>query len=57
MTPTTIRAWLLGFSDGWQQPYELTTGRTWEHDQDANEAYDRGVNAGQRVRSPRHHQR
>ena len=51
------RCWLLGFRDGWKQPYELSMGRTWDHDQDANEAYDRGVNAGQRVRSPRHHQR
>ena len=52
-----IRPFLLGLRDGWRQPYELSMGITWDDDQDANEAYDRGANWGQRLRSPRRHQR
>lgn len=35
--------------DGFEQPGELTVGRTWEDDDDANEQYDQGVDAGQAV--------
>jgi hypothetical protein len=52
-----LKAWCLGVRDGWAQPHELTMGMSWRHNQDMNEAYDRGVNFGQRIRSPRNHQR
>lgn len=52
-----IPAWWQGVRDGWEQPHELTSGITWDDDQDRNEAYDRGVNLGQFVRAPRNHQR
>lgn len=40
---------LLGMVDGWEQPWDLSTGRTWP-DAEHNECYDRGVNIGQAVR-------
>ena len=40
-------AYDLGFRDGLAQPYELSMGMTWPDDQEMNESYDRGVNAGQ----------
>lgn len=52
-----IRPFLLGVRDGWQQPFELSSGMTWDDDQGANEFYDCGVNVGQFIRSPRNHQR
>ncbi len=45
-----IRAIGLGLVDGWNSPSDLAFGRTWDTDQDANEAYDRGVNLGQAAR-------
>lgn len=57
MKRNVIRAFLLGFVDGWRSPHYLSMGMTWENDQGENEAYDRGVNFGQKVRSPRHHQK
>lgn len=55
------RAFLLGVRDGWRQPRELSSSRNVEHlaapGVDVFEAQDRGINAGQRLRSPRHHQR
>ena len=52
-----IRAWWLGFKDGWESPHDLGSGLTWENDQDLNEAYDTGVNWGQFLRSPLNHER
>lgn len=43
------RPWLLGFKDGFASPYHLGSGITWNDDQGKNEAYDRGVNFGQRA--------
>jgi hypothetical protein len=40
-------AYDLGFRDGLAQPHELSVGMTWSDDQEMNESYDRGVNAGQ----------
>lgn len=51
-----MKAFLLGVVDGWREPLELSSGLTWD-DQGLNEWYDRGVNVGQFVRSPLHHQR
>lgn len=51
-----IRAYWLGFVDGWQEPEELGSGLTWSPADTSltwaqcsrlNEAYDRGVNHGQ----------
>lgn len=39
-------AYALGYKDGFEQPDELTSGLTWTNPL-LNEAYDRGVNAGQ----------
>lgn len=38
---------LLGFADGFREPLELSGGRTWDRDQDANDRYDRVCNWGQ----------
>jgi hypothetical protein len=55
-----IRAFLLGFGDGWQQPYELSSTWNVEHlpgDYSRNqETLDCGATWGQRIRSPFHHQ-
>lgn len=40
-------AFALGYRDGLENPVDLGMGLTWERD-DLNEAYDRGVNAGQK---------
>jgi hypothetical protein len=45
----TLRAWWLGVRDGWESPDDLSMGMTWPGDDPRNEAYDRGVNAGQFV--------
>jgi hypothetical protein len=42
-----IRPFLLGLRDGFEQG-ELSSGLTWDDDQGANEAYDRGANWGER---------
>jgi len=44
-----IKAITLGVADGWKQPYDLTSGMTW-NDPDLNEIYDRSVNVGQAAR-------
>lgn len=56
-----VRAFALGFADGWVQPHYLGSSTNVEHlpgNYNANqEALDAGINWGQRIRSPRHHQR
>ena len=47
MAQGALRARALGVVDGLRQPYDLSSGMTWDDDQDANEAYDAGVNIGQ----------
>jgi hypothetical protein len=42
------RAFRLGFVDGWHDGRAFSFGLTWDDDQEANEAYDRGVNWGQK---------
>jgi hypothetical protein len=58
---THLRAWLLGFRDGWRQPHELVWSRNIEHLPGYNwrvqESQDKGINLGQRLRSPFKHQR
>jgi hypothetical protein len=44
-----LRAWWLGFRDGFENPECLSSGLSWRVDRGENEAYDRGVNFGQRV--------
>ena len=41
-----VKAYYMGVRDGWEQPYDLTMGWTFE-DRLVCEAYDRGVNFGQ----------
>lgn len=52
-------AFLLGVKDGWDSPYDLGSGLTWDDPSQEylNERYDRGVNLGQLIRSPLNHQR
>lgn len=55
------KAFLLGFKDGWAQPYDLCFTHNVEHlgsneDFMVQEWLDRGATWGQRLRSPRHHQ-
>ncbi len=45
--PSRRRAFILGYQDGLEQPFDLTSGLTWEDNPALNEAYDHGVNAGQ----------
>ena len=40
------RAFRTGCVDGWKQPFDLTSGMTYER-RILNEAYDWGANAGQ----------
>lgn len=52
--PTQASAWDLGYTDGYDKPEDLSSGITWDLEEfpDAealNEAYDEGVNAGQRA--------
>lgn len=51
-----IKAFLLGVKDGWNQPYELSSGMTYTEEA-RNDAYDMGVNLGQLLRAPIKHQR
>lgn len=57
-----LTAWRLGFRDGWQQPYDLGVSTNVDHLADDNdsdpiyESLDRGINAGQWLRSPLRHQ-
>jgi len=37
----------LGLNDGYNQPYDLTMGLSWDDNQDKNEAYDHGATLGQ----------
>lgn len=50
-----LRAFWLGFVDGWIIPHCLSSGLTWGDRSD--DAYDLGVNLGQRLRSPFRHER
>jgi hypothetical protein len=43
-----LKAFRLGIVDGWQEPWELSSGITWP-DWKLNECYDMGVNVGQWV--------
>ena len=46
-----IKAWRLGFEDGLRDGRKFSMGLTWADNDEANEAYDRGVTAGQRLAS------
>ena len=43
-----IKAYLQGVVDGFEQPYDLTMGMTWD-DVALNETYDKGANMGQAI--------
>jgi hypothetical protein len=45
----TLHAFWLGIKDGYDQPYDLTSGLTWGNNRSLNEIYDHGVNMGQRI--------
>lgn len=46
-----VHGFVLGVLDGWRQPFDLSTGRTWDDlpdgIEDPNYWYDRGANLGQ----------
>jgi hypothetical protein len=52
-----LKAFWLGFKDGWKSPHCLSSGLTWDNNPILNEWYDRGVNLGQFIRSPFNHER
>ena len=47
MNTVITRARALGIVDGYADGLGFGVGRTWPDTQDANEAYDEGVNIGQ----------
>lgn len=56
-----LTAWWHGIMDGWNQPYELSTSWNVEHltpvwDGMVQESLDCGINLGQWLRSPLHHE-
>lgn len=56
-----VRAAAIGFRDGWRQPRDLSTSMNIEHlpgydEYDLQEWQDWGINWGQALRSPLHHQ-
>ena len=57
---TRIRAFFIGFRDGWAQPHDLSTSTNVEHLPDydylTQEWLDTGINYGQLIRSPWNHQ-
>lgn len=42
-------AYMLGIKDGLENPYELTSGVSWNEGDSRNEVYDLGANLGQAV--------
>jgi hypothetical protein len=58
-----IKAFLLGVGDGWRQPHALGSSTNVDHlagpgdHGQTQEALDRGINLGQRLRSPLRHER
>ena len=57
---THVRAFCYGFKDGWSQPHDLCWSHNVEHlpgyDFQVQNTLDLGINWGQLIRSPRHHQ-
>jgi hypothetical protein len=57
----SLTAYVTGIRDGWDQPRYLSTSWNVEHlcdgTNDPWDAQDRGINLGQLLRSPLHHQR
>lgn len=57
---TAAKAFVMGFSDGWDQPYSLSSSWNVEHLPGEywtnQELLDIGINWGQRLRSPLNHQ-
>lgn len=57
---TAAKAFTMGFQDGWEQPYSLGSSWNVEHLPGEywvnQELLDIGINWGQRLRSPLHHQ-
>jgi len=51
-----LQAVWIGLKDGWESPYFLSSGMTWDNPH-LNEAYDHAVNVGQFLRSPLWNQR
>lgn len=59
LTRVHLTAWLLGIRDGWQQPRSLSTSTNVDHlggDYLTQESLDCGINLGQWLRSPLHHE-
>jgi hypothetical protein len=46
-----IRAFWQGMKDGFNEPYDLSSGMTYEDRPQLNEVYDYGVNLGQFLRA------
>lgn len=56
-----VRAFAYGVRDGWRQPYEVSISYNVEHLDDGRglvyNDQDRGINIGQRLRAPIHHEK
>ena len=56
MTINKVKAFILGFRDGFDQPHYVSSSANVDHLGDVYNAQDIGINWGQLIRSPRDHE-